>query len=166
MRGFTLLFSIMIMSLLFAIAAAIVQTSSKQLVISNIGRDSQKAFYASDSGIECARYLDKVKQAFSEEGVDPESLLVCGNNTITINQITDGYDGECPEAQQDPGPDKCVRYDFSFDIGENTPQAHTDVRVYRNILIGQMTIQSFGYNNNDLNSSRRLERALESTYIN
>lgn len=57
--GFSVLFASLIGSLVLAIGLAILSITLKQIVLSSAGRESQKAFYAADTGTECALYLDK-----------------------------------------------------------------------------------------------------------
>lgn len=56
--GFTLIFAILIASLLAGIGMAITNLALKQISITSVGRESQIAFYAADSGAECALYWD------------------------------------------------------------------------------------------------------------
>lgn len=53
-KGYTLLFSVLVATLVLSVAAFILSISRKQLILSAAARDSMYAFYASDSGIECA----------------------------------------------------------------------------------------------------------------
>lgn len=56
--GFTLLISALISSIALALGASIFQLAQKEITLSSIGRDSQFAFYAADTGAECAMYWD------------------------------------------------------------------------------------------------------------
>ncbi|MEK7579408.1 MAG: LamG-like jellyroll fold domain-containing protein, partial [Patescibacteria group bacterium] len=57
-RGFTLFYAVLVASLLLAIGIAIFNITFKELVLSSGSRESTNAFYAADSGIECAFYWD------------------------------------------------------------------------------------------------------------
>ena len=57
-KGFTLIFAVLVGSLIVAIGVAISNIALKELAISAISRESQIAFYAADSGAECAIYWD------------------------------------------------------------------------------------------------------------
>ena len=57
-RGFTLLIAALTASIVLALGAAIFSIAQKQLTLSAIGRDSQFAFYAADTAVECALYWD------------------------------------------------------------------------------------------------------------
>ncbi len=57
--GFTLFIALIVSSLLLAIGLSLGTIILKQLVFSNTGKESQLAFYAADSGAECALYWDR-----------------------------------------------------------------------------------------------------------
>ena len=57
-KGFTVLFAVLIGSLLFSLGIAISQLSIKEITLSSTGKQSETAFYAADTGIECALYWD------------------------------------------------------------------------------------------------------------
>lgn len=57
-HGFALLVSILVSSIVLAIGLSIITITLKQLQFSNIGRESEIAFYAADAGMECALYYD------------------------------------------------------------------------------------------------------------
>lgn len=57
-RGFTLLLAALVSSIVLALGVAIYQLAVKQLELSSLGRDSQYAFFAADTGAECALYWD------------------------------------------------------------------------------------------------------------
>ncbi|MES2216747.1 MAG: hypothetical protein V4481_05655 [Patescibacteria group bacterium] len=52
-RGYTLLFAVLIASLVLGVAVFILSISRKQYILSATARESLYAMYASDSGIEC-----------------------------------------------------------------------------------------------------------------
>jgi hypothetical protein len=55
-KGFALLLTIVVVSVVVAIGLSLLENSIKQLYLSGIGRDSEIAFHNSYAGIECARY--------------------------------------------------------------------------------------------------------------
>lgn len=63
--GFTILFAVLVASLLLSIGLAIFNIALKEIILSSTARESQYAFYAADSGIECALYFDLQEEAFS-----------------------------------------------------------------------------------------------------
>jgi hypothetical protein len=58
-RGFTLFIALIVSSLLLAIGFSLSTIILKQLIFANSGKESQLAFYAADSGAECALYWDR-----------------------------------------------------------------------------------------------------------
>lgn len=58
-KGFTLFIALIVSSLLLAIGFSLSTIILKQLVFANSGKESQLAFYAADSGSECALYWDR-----------------------------------------------------------------------------------------------------------
>jgi hypothetical protein len=63
--GFTLLLAAIVSSIVLSLGAAIFSIALKQLTLTSTGRDSQFAFYAADTGAECALYWDVRQQAFA-----------------------------------------------------------------------------------------------------
>lgn len=79
--GFTLLLSVLIASLLLSIGLSIFNIALKELILSSSGRDSQFAFYAADSGTECALYWDIKESAFST--TSPRTIT-CNNQNFEV----------------------------------------------------------------------------------
>lgn len=63
--GFILFYALLIASLLLAVALAIVNITFKELVLSSGARESANAFYAADTGLECALYWDLKHESLS-----------------------------------------------------------------------------------------------------
>lgn len=57
-RGFTILFAVLIASILLAIGIAIFDITVRELRLSSVARESQFAIYAAETGVECALYWD------------------------------------------------------------------------------------------------------------
>ncbi len=58
--GFAILYATLVGGVVLAIGAAILSVTIKQISLAIAGRESQKAFYAADTGIECALYFDRL----------------------------------------------------------------------------------------------------------
>ena len=67
-----------ISSLLLSIGISIYNITLKELILSSYGRNSQFAFYAADTGLECALYWN-IKDAFS---TTTPSTIECDGKTI------------------------------------------------------------------------------------
>lgn len=147
-RGFTLFIAIVVMGTLLLISTSIVSLALKQSYISSAGRESQMAFYAADTGIECALYWDVRSplgiSAFAtstgstincnRDGNNPGNQWIVGGSSISvINKITFLPDPYC-----------------------------TVVTVTKSGSV--TTIESRGYNTCDLTNPRRVERAVRAIY--
>lgn len=58
-RGFALLVAVIFMSVMLALGLALGSVAYKQQVLASSAIDSQYAFYAADSALECALYADQ-----------------------------------------------------------------------------------------------------------
>jgi hypothetical protein len=85
-QGFALLFSVLVSSLLLTIGLSIFNIALKELAISTATERSVRAYYAADSGRECAMYWDKIRGeipgVFDEKN---SGVISCGNFSGTIN---------------------------------------------------------------------------------
>ncbi|MFA7193507.1 MAG: hypothetical protein WC087_01155 [Candidatus Paceibacterota bacterium] len=57
-KGFALLFAVLVSVMVLAVGASIINIALKQVILSGAGRESQFAFYAANTGMECALYWD------------------------------------------------------------------------------------------------------------
>lgn len=137
-HGFTLLMAMIISSLLLSIGISIYSITLKELILSSHGRNSQFAFYAADTGLECALYWDIKKNAFS---TTTPSTIECDGKTI------ENVGGE---------PVSTFNIDFSPE-----PFCAT---VTVNKSDTKTIIESRGYNTCDLANARRVERGMRITY--
>lgn len=65
-EGFVLLLVILLISVILVIGLGVFDIVLREILISSIGRESQKAFYAADSALECVRYWGKrIPSAFA-----------------------------------------------------------------------------------------------------
>jgi len=92
-RGFTLIIAILVSSLMLAIGFSLANFAVKQIIISSTGRESQFAFYAADTGIECAFYWDfkyGADSAFATSSASnpPTSNIHCNNQDIAASPWT------------------------------------------------------------------------------
>ena len=84
-RGFTLLMAAIVSSIVLSVGAATFGIALKQVTLSSIGRNSQFAFYAADSGAECALYWDIRFIAFATSSLsDARDSITCDEKSITV----------------------------------------------------------------------------------
>ena len=159
-RGFAMLFSVRVSSLLVVIGLSIFSITLKELTISTSARESQIAFYAANSGLECALRWDNLnghglRSAFASTSDDITSAksvrAFC--NTVRINETTSSATTE-----------------FEFKVNNpntlNGPCAKVKIVKIPGSPVGKMTtvIESRGKNICDA-SGRRVERGLKATII-
>jgi hypothetical protein len=97
--GFTLFVAMIVSSLLLAVGFSIGNIIFKQLLLSGSGKDSQIAFYAADSGAECAQFIDTKDPStgyalvadgpFATSTTDMSAVANCGI-FATSSKTTDG----------------------------------------------------------------------------
>ena len=81
-RGFTILLAALIAALVLALGISIFSVAQKQLILSSTGRNSELAFYAADSGAECALYWDLRHDAFPTSS--PPTTITCDGQTVPL----------------------------------------------------------------------------------
>ena len=147
-RGFTLLLATIISSLLLAVGAAMFAIIKKEIILSSLGRDSQFAFYAADTGAECALYWDFRHDIFS------------ATSSAWLGKTCDS---------QDLGPIQFVAYDqpMVFQYDPNGYCSIVSVTKYTPGSPESTRIDSRGYSTSCATiatNPRALERAVEIFY--
>ncbi|XKT74772.1 MAG: pilus assembly PilX N-terminal domain-containing protein [Patescibacteria group bacterium UBA2163] len=148
-RGFTLLIAVLVSSILLALGFAIFNIAAKEVVLSASGRESQFAFYAADSGIECALYWDYEQDAFS--ATSPRQPECAGGETTNYNVDFDADTGVYTTT-------------FSFSLEESLSGPCTDVTVTRRTDPTRTIVVAAGYNTCVTTNPRRIERAIRVQY--
>ena len=87
-RGFTILISVIFMSVMLSFGLALSSIGYKQQVLASNAIASQYAFYVADTALECALYADQQQGLFSYTRYDgnPKSMT-CDGNTIAVVQM-------------------------------------------------------------------------------
>lgn len=155
-RGYLLLLSVLISSILLAIALGTVSIVNKGLILSSAGRESQFAFYASDGGTECALYWDLKHTGFSStvfatstDSFPPRSGVLCNNQDIAASWTI---------------------FDVTFDSAKTLFDLTLSNETCVSVLVLKSgggfvtTLESRGYNTCDLSNPRRIERAIRVSY--
>lgn len=159
-RGFTLMLAALVASLLTALGLAMFAIAKKEVVLSSLGRDSQFAFYAADTGAECALHWDFKHGAFSTSTVysSTSTPARCGNQALQDfptpwgEGVSDGISG------------LGGAYTSSFWF---EPEGYcVYVTVVKQDVFPHTTIESLGYSTpcSDPNHPRRLERAVRARF--
>lgn len=142
--GFLLILSLVIISIILSVGLGVFFIIMREFQLASYGRDSQIAFHAADSGIECARYWDVKKGEF--EPAAPHNIN-CFEQSVN------------PPASIDPLSGSTV-YNFDLNLGNNSC---VNINV-KKTLSGMTIIESRGYMPCAAGSLRRVERGIRMTY--
>ncbi|MEX0933706.1 MAG: hypothetical protein WD003_00375 [Candidatus Paceibacterota bacterium] len=153
-KGYVLLLSVLISGIILAIGVGIANITIKGLILASTGKNSQYAFYAADSGGECALYWDINGDgsgsvfATSSESTPPTSGIECSEQDIaeSWNVI-------------DTTPTTATTV-FVFNI---TGGGCTQVFVKKTNSGGNTDLEAHGLSS-CLESARRVERVLKVSY--
>jgi Tfp pilus assembly protein PilX len=169
-RGFALLFSVLVSSLLLSIGLSIFSIAIKELSISTSGRQSQLAFYAADSGRECARYWDRKFGTWPTlANGDTADAMFCNGQTVTI-ATPDIYNST--NNQQITNKSNKIYLGTYGETAVTEPYFEVSLGKCWRVLSGTSCtntvtgsiltrIQSFGH---DLDNDNKLERAVRELY--
>jgi Tfp pilus assembly protein PilX len=165
-RGMTLFIAVVIMGILLFISFAVVNITIKGSLFASSGRDSQYAFYAADSGIECAIYWDSKPVTGSAFATSTASTITCAGLSVQTN---DAIYGTSTRARIGGGgsANPSSTFGMKFNLTGNNPVNSCAIVTVDKYYTGPnlMThIKSRGYNTCDISNPRRIERGVEVTY--
>ncbi|HUD04168.1 MAG TPA: hypothetical protein VMR73_01610 [Candidatus Paceibacterota bacterium] len=155
--GFAILFAVLAASLLLSIGLSIFSLTIKELALSSSGRESEYAFYAADSGAECAHYWDTLStesiSPFENDSATPAPA--CGGSTLSFTQT----------------PGSATTTTFDMNVYAVSPNYYCSVVTVTKTSSGT-TIDSRGYNicpssspsTPDYGNQNLVERGLELNY--
>jgi len=167
-KGITLFISIIIMGILLFISFAVVNIAIENSLFSSSGRDSQYAFYAADSGIECALYWDS-KFEPSKFATSTAGTITCAGNPSIATGTQNPINGTSTSSFIGGGGDVNPTSVFGFVMDQqgSNPMPYCAIVTVKKYYVGSnlMTyIKSRGYNTCDTSNPRRVERGVEVTY--
>ena len=125
--GYTLLFSIIVSSVVLSIAAFILSVSRKQIVLSTVTRDSTLAIYAADSAIQCmvGSYYEGLLATSTKDSdgnvssVDAQVYCSLGLNLHSsfqqVGQLTDDFNFKTDNGFNNYSLTDPLRFAFSND---------------------------------------------------
>ncbi len=158
-KGFVVLFTVLIASIILAIAIGTSGIAYKELVLSSAARESHYSFFAADTGAECALYWDITQNAFDTTQSPPPTF--CDNIPLNLAiNVNNDYVFSLPLANDT----SCAVVTVNKD--EPDPQGGSDTYTQ---------IRSLGYNASCLTVanlqsssaySKIVERAIEINYLN
>ena len=82
-KGFVLLFVVMLSSIILAITLGVVDISLKEIKFGTSAKDTNEAFFAADTGAECALYYDR--SASGNNAFTGTASMNCAGSNITLN---------------------------------------------------------------------------------
>lgn len=160
--------------ILLIIAMSIGGIALKEQVLSTANKESQVAFYAADTGMECALYADQIKGAFAPD-VDSSGNFIKQNKTASID--CNGGNVEGSPISPNSSDSNINKYSYTFKIS-NLPIGDSGVTTCAVVNVDKDTkyfdegssvsrirteIHSYGYSTCDP-SINRLERGVEGHY--
>jgi len=84
-RGFVILFAVVISSILLAIALGVSDIAFREVKFGTSAKDANDAFFAADTGVECALYYDRFdKNVFIELESEISIPMICAGLPIAL----------------------------------------------------------------------------------
>lgn len=153
-NGFVALFTVLLTSVILAMAVGIASISLKEIVLSSSASDGSKAFYAADSGIECLLYYERTDTPLVAPHLNDPSVRCNDVSVIGDGPISDFEANEV--------------YNLEVSFGENN-ELCADILVKRQFTSGvlyNVLIESKGSNVpcSEDNNPKKVERTIRVTY--
>jgi len=148
-RGFTLIIAVILSSVSLALAMALLDVSYKQVTLALSAKQSNYAFAAADTALECALYYDQKLDAFNYTTPLASGSITCGGIAIS------GY-----SSTQASGIRTTI-FSQRCSASDATTNAVVTVRKRDNAVTD---IFANGYNNCVANDLRRVERGLKISF--
>lgn len=150
-KGFTLLIAVILTSVLLSVGLALLDVAYKQVVLSSTAKQSQTAFYAADSALECALYWDQQEGAFAYGS--PSSSVSCTGVSFPVTaSISNNVQKATFSVSCSGGGTSAVVEVYKASGGATCSNGKTSC-IYAN-----------GYNTCDTTNPRRIERGLKVVY--
>ena len=153
-RGIAIYIAVIITAALVLVSFSIISLSIKQVGTSAAARDSQAAFYAADSGVECAIYWDLKKGSKSAFATTSGSIIACNNDVNNPSNTGIAVGGGGINATST----------FSLTFLPNPYCVTVNVAKSYSGAIPRTKIESRGYNSCSASNTRRVERAILVNY--
>jgi Tfp pilus assembly protein PilE len=166
-KGFTLLYSVLVMGVLLSIVYSILNISYKQISLSSVAKDSQVSFYMADTGAECAQFWDN-QGSFSTTSPSLRTITCHGQNFSVggrygaTDSVANSSTVTCPVTITH----SCSLSQFTVTL-QNTGLVNPPevvVSLYKDNSTGETTVISSGHNTNQANNLRRIERSVKLVY--
>ena len=151
--GFTLLLSVLIASIMLALGVSIFNILSEQLIISDLGKQSQYAFYAADTGLDCALYHDFQNNAFPTS--TSSGTIECADSNRNISSSKVGGDEHEHIFHINLGSEHCAEVIVTKEVSGGLTTTEIESRGYNK-----------GWTGSDCTDThpKKLERAIRVSY--
>lgn len=144
-QGFALLLTLLVVTVVVSVTLAVVELSIKQINLSVTAKDSEIAFYASNAGMECARYANRLASSTIENGTNAFSAP-CFNDDVDFTRRAHGLsvsgDGDVYRYQSEvswPTSDRCSQIDMVVMVVPATDSGNTTISNFNTIYPGYPT---------------------------
>ena len=149
-RGFTLFVAIIITATLLLVSTGITSITYKSNFLTSSSRESQYAFYAADTGAECAIYWDvKNSSGLSAFATSTGSTIFCNQDAANVYN----------PSPANVGGNSVSTFTMTF-----LPDPYCAVVTVTKAADNTTKIESLGYNTCDSSNPRRVERAVRVSY--
>jgi uncharacterized protein (UPF0333 family) len=166
-NGYTLLFAVIVSAVVLSVGISILNISKKEFLLASAARESVSAFYAADSGLECAIYnYKKISEIFDSSNYSeffclgqrfymPPSLSGTDPADPTIGEATYIFYLRSPSVDNQSCSKVTVKkyFEYDVDLGEKVPATNIESRGYN-------TGWNASRNECNIDSPRRVQRAI------
>ena len=172
-RGVALFIALVISAIVLTVGIGILTTVFKEIRFSAFGKESAEAFYAADTGLECALYWD-----FHEAEEDRPFFATSSDSSLPtsafawcIDDAVDGPDGEkladmnwnVVKDSNSATTTFMLRYPPNV-ANQDAPCIDVTVIKYMDVAVQKTKIESVGRSSCNTNDPRRVERAVRVAY--
>lgn len=113
-KGFTLLYAVLVSSIILAASLSIINIALKQHKLAALSRESKIAFYAANTGIDCALYWNSHTRTVTELAGDTEINIFPSAGAYDDPARTDDDQNQAARTDSDDASDviNCLRSDI------------------------------------------------------
>ncbi len=182
-RGAILLIAVTVSSLVLAIGLGILNITNKEIILSSFSKESGKAFYAADTGIECALFWDisYAKGGLSESpfatssslSLSETTSLSCAGQVFNVDPHVDADFDKWKISHKD-AVSATTTFKFSawsadYDGVPDVKNPCVEVKIEKyeenyGIPVIRTIISAIGYNTCDESKKRRVSRGIRVQY--
>lgn len=148
-KGFALLIAVILSAVSLTLAVSLLDIAYKQVVLAGTAKQSQEAFYVSDTAMECALYFDQQLDAFNYTTPLSSGSITCHGQAIS------GYSSTVASGRRTTS--------FSVTCPAVVGGSDSLIQVYKEST-ASTTIYATGYSSCDANDPRRIERGFKVFY--